>query len=175
MFKFDTAESVETEGVFSNETASSSWCCSETVHEYSSCKCTTPSQRHIMSVEVDFSMVSTRRKLRPLWKPLLLYTGLLSLLTVGGVYFTTHSGLYMLVSAGGGLLLAALGGGAVGQTSVSQAERSGGDGFEVADSNSGLWSPMKTDTSLRLTLLFYGFGVFLWSLIVLGTLRDTLV
>ncbi len=34
---------------------------------------------------------------------------------------------------------------------------------------------METDTSLRLTLLFYGLGVFLWSLVVLGTLRDTLV
>lgn len=120
-------------------------------------------------------MVSTRRKLRLLLKPLLLYTGLFSLLTVGGVYFTTHSGVYMLVLAGGGILLAALGGGAVGQTSVSHAERGSENWGEVADSNSGLWSPMKTDTSLRLTLLFYGFGVFLWSLVVLGTLRDTLV
>lgn len=119
-------------------------------------------------------MVPSPRKLKPLLKPLLLYTGLLGLLTVGGVYLTTHSGLYMTVLAGGGVLLVALGGGAGGHPSVSSAERGIESLGDEADSNM-IWSPMKTDTSPRLALAFYGFGVLLWSLVVLSTLRDTLV
>ncbi|WP_410767370.1 hypothetical protein [Haloferax sp. DFSO60] len=84
----------------------------------------------------------------------------------------------MLFLAGGGLLLAVLGGGTAGQMGTAQAEHAGetsGGGREAAASHSGLKSSLNTDTSLRLAFLFYGSGVLLWSLIVLGTLGDTLV
>ncbi|RDZ47260.1 hypothetical protein C5B91_06255 [Haloferax sp. Atlit-10N] len=111
-----------------------------------------------------------------LLKPVLLYTGLLGLLTVGGVYFATHSGLYMLGLTGAGVLLVVLGGGAAGQMGPSNVEHAGEKGgTNRVVSNAGLWSPVETDTSLRLTLLFYGAGLFLWSLVVFGVLRDTLV
>lgn len=113
---------------------------------------------------------------KPLWKPLFVYTGLFGLLTVGTIYFATHSGLYLLISAGIGLLFVVLGGGVAGKTGVTQTEHAGEEGgTELMVDSPGLWSPLDTDTSLRLTLLLYGFGVLLWSLIVLGTLRDTLV
>ncbi len=111
--------------------------------------------------------------LENLWRPILLYACLAGLLTVGAVYLATHSGLSMLVLAGAGLLLVVLGGGTAGPTSASGAERGDGAGMFVEDT--GLWPHTDTDTSLSFILLFYGFGVFLWSLTVLGTLRDTLV
>ncbi|POG54977.1 hypothetical protein [Haloferax marisrubri] len=111
-----------------------------------------------------------------LLKPLFLYTGLLGLLTVGSVYFATHSGLYMLGLTGVGVLLVVLGGGAVGQMGPSNVEHAGEKGgTNRVVSNAGLWSTVETDTSLRLTHLFYGAGVSLWSLVVFGVLRDTLV
>ncbi|CQR49929.1 MULTISPECIES: hypothetical protein [Haloferax] len=111
-----------------------------------------------------------------LWRPTLLYTGLLGLLTVGAVYLATHSGMYMLALLGAGVLLVVLGGGAVGQMGPSNVEHAGEKGgTNRVVSNAGLWSPVETDTSLRLALLFYGAGVFLWSLVVFGVLRDTLV
>ncbi|NLV02462.1 hypothetical protein [Haloferax volcanii] len=111
-----------------------------------------------------------------LLKPLALYTGLLGLLTVGGVYLATHSGLYLLALTGAGVLLVVLGGGAVSQMGPSNVEHAGEKGgTNRVVSNAGLWSPVETDTSLRLALLCYGAGVFLWSLVVFGVLRDTLV
>ncbi|ELZ96500.1 hypothetical protein C440_05113 [Haloferax mucosum ATCC BAA-1512] len=84
--------------------------------------------------------------------------------------------MYMVLLVGTGLLLVAAGGGAVGQMGVSQTEHAGETGGrEAAPSTPGLKSTLNTDTSLRVSLLFYGFGIFLWSLIVLTTLRDTLV
>lgn len=108
-----------------------------------------------------------------LWKPVLLYTGLLGLLTVGTIYLTTHSGLFVLVLAAGGLLLVVLNGGTTGRTSLGGVEHSdeGGAEFEGA----GLIPQTSTDVPLRLTLLFYGLGVFLWSVVVLFTLTGTLV
>lgn len=111
--------------------------------------------------------------LKALWKPLLFYTCLLGLLTVGAIYLATHSGFFMLVVAGGGLLLVVLGGGTVGKMSGSGAER--GDGAGMMVDHTDPWPHTHTDTSIRLILLFYGVGVFLWSLVVLVTLRDTLV
>ncbi|WP_458189037.1 hypothetical protein [Haladaptatus sp. NG-WS-4] len=110
---------------------------------------------------------------KALWKPFLLYTCLLGLLTVGATYLATHAGVFMLVLAGGGLLLVVLGGGTTGPLSASGAEHA--DEAMMGVEDTGLWPHTYTDTSLRLILLFYGFGVFLWSLIVLVTLRDTLV
>ncbi|WP_411967797.1 hypothetical protein [Haloferax sp. YSSS75] len=69
--------------------------------------------------------------LESIWKPFVLYTCLLGLLTVGGVYLATHSGLYMLVVAGGGLLLVVLGGGAAGQMGASNVEHAGEKGAEI--------------------------------------------
>ncbi|MFC7129405.1 hypothetical protein [Haloferax chudinovii] len=111
-----------------------------------------------------------------LLKPVVRYTGLLGLLTVGTVYFATHSGMYMLALAGAGVLLVVLGGGAVGRMGPSNVEHAGEKGgTNRVVSNAGLWSPVETNTSLRLALLCYGAGVFLWSLVVFGVLRDTLV
>jgi hypothetical protein len=110
--------------------------------------------------------------LRALWKPVLLYTGLLGLLTVGTVYLATHSLLYMLVLTAGGLLIVVLNGGTAGRTSLGGAENAdrGEEEFEAA----GLVPQLHTDVPTRLVLLLYGLGVFLWSIVVLGTLRDTL-
>lgn len=111
-----------------------------------------------------------------LWKPVLLYTCILGLLTVGVVYFATHSGAVMLALAGVGLLFVVLGGGAAGQMGASNVEHAGDKGgAEKVASNAGLWTPVSTDTSLRVVLLFYGFGVLLWSLIVVFRYQDTLV
>lgn len=111
--------------------------------------------------------------LAALWKPFLLYTGLLGLLTVGTVYLATHSLLFILILTAGGLLIVVLNGGTTGRTSLGGAENS--DRGETEFDASGLVPQMETDTPLRLTLLFFGLGVFLWSLVVLITLRDTLV
>lgn len=111
--------------------------------------------------------------LTALWKPFLLYTGLLGLLTVGTVYLATHSLLFILVLTAGGLLIVVFNGGTAGRTSLGGAENSdeGGTEFDAA----GLLPQTNSGIPLRLTLLFYGLGVFLWSLVVLITLRDTLV
>jgi hypothetical protein len=110
--------------------------------------------------------------LTSLWRPVLLYTILFGLLTVAAVYFLTHSGLYLLIAGGVGLLLAVLGGGAAGTVDSSGTEPVDGDG--IGGEATGLMGATHRVTSLRLVLLCYGSGVFLWSLAVLVTLRDTL-
>ena len=109
--------------------------------------------------------------LKPLLKPVLLYTGLLALPTVGAVYLATHSGLYMLVLAGSGAVLASLGGGAAGSmTAHPDAETS-----DLISDDGGFSPGAVTNTPPRIALVFYGVGVLLWSLVVLSTLGDTLV
>ncbi|MFC7204923.1 hypothetical protein ACFQJC_15505 [Haloferax namakaokahaiae] len=82
----------------------------------------------------------------------------------------------MVILAGTGLLLVAVGGGTVDRMGVTQTENAGGKGgAELMVDSSGLKSTLRTDTSLRLNLLFYGLGVALWSIVVLSTLGDTLV
>jgi hypothetical protein len=103
----------------------------------------------------------------------LLYTVLFGLLTVGAVYLTTQSGLFLLLLAAAGLLLVVLGGGTAARVSGSgtepvEAEGLGGEATRLLSNSEG-------NASLRLVMLFYGTGVFLWSLVVLLTLRDTLV
>ncbi len=113
-----------------------------------------------------------------LWKPILVYTCLLGLLTVGPVYLSTYSAVAILGLAGAGVLLAALGGGAAGAADGSGAthgpssKTKGGEPTEVEAT--GLLPYTDVGTSFRLNLLFYGLGVLLWSLVVLFTLRDTL-
>jgi hypothetical protein len=113
-----------------------------------------------------------------LWKPLLLYTGLLGLLTVGPVYLATYSGFAIVVLAGAGVVLAALGGGAAGAADGSGVEhgpsgRSKGGEPEGPEAT-GLMPYTDVDTPFRVNLFFYGLGVLVWSLVVLSTLRDTL-
>ncbi|MFC5369123.1 hypothetical protein [Salinirubrum litoreum] len=111
---------------------------------------------------------------KTLVRPLLLYTGLLGLLTVGAAYLATRSGLVILVVAGGGLLLAVLGGGTASSVvNSSGTEPADGDGLGMEAT--GLSAYTNTESSLRLVLLCYGSGVLLWSLVVLFTLRETLV
>jgi hypothetical protein len=116
--------------------------------------------------------------LETVWKPVLLYTGLLGLLTVGAVYLATYSGVFMLIVAGSGLLLVVLGGGTAGIVDGSGASNTGGDGQEVVlggdTDGMDLWPHTNTETSPRHVLLFYGSGLLLWSLTVLSTLSDTL-
>ncbi|WP_313693193.1 hypothetical protein [Halorarum halobium] len=52
-----------------------------------------------------------------------------------------------------------------------------GGGFATAEGldATGGWLGTETETQYSLPLLFYGFGVFLWSFIVLVTLYDVLV
>jgi hypothetical protein len=119
-------------------------------------------------------------ELLDLWKPVVLYTGLLGALTVGAVYLATHSGLFVLLVAGGGLLLAVLGGGTAGVVDGAgmvdgvgaESAEGGGDGTELEAT--GFFARTTANASLRLVLLCYGSGVFLWSLVVLTALRDTL-
>ena len=109
-----------------------------------------------------------------LWRPVLFYSGLVGLLTVGAVYLTTHSGLFMLLTAAAGLLLAVLGGGTASSVvDSSGTEAADGDGLMLEAT--GLSSTTDAVSSFHLVLLCYGTGVFLWSLVVLITLRDTLV
>jgi hypothetical protein len=112
-------------------------------------------------------------KLTSLLRPVLVYTGLFGLLTVGAVYLTTHSGLFVLLLAAAGLLLVVLGGGTAARVSGSGTEPVEADGVGMEATR--LLPNSDGDSSLRLVLLFYGTGVFLWSLVVLLTLRDTLV
>jgi hypothetical protein len=107
-------------------------------------------------------------------KPILLYTGLLGLLTVGAVYLVTQSGFFILVVAGVGLLLAVLGGGTASSIADSSGTEAADAGGLVGEAT-GLSAYTTTDASLRLVLLCYGSGVFVWSLVVLLTLRETLV
>jgi hypothetical protein len=114
--------------------------------------------------------------LKPLWMPVLLYTGLFSILTVGAVYLATHSGVYILVLAGAGVLFVALGGGAAGRVGTTDHVEDAGMEWEDTDASSpSPMSPLQAETSPRVVLLFYGLGLCLWSLVVLGTLRETLV
>ena len=108
-----------------------------------------------------------------LWRPLLLYTGLFGLLTVGTVYLTTQSGLFVLLTTAAGLLLVVLGGGTAAAVSGSGTEPVEADGVGMEATR--LLSNGDANSSLRLVLLCYGAGVFLWGLVVLLTLRDTLV
>ncbi len=54
-------------------------------------------------------------------------------------------------------------------------EHSGEDWIESGDSSLVPLSPRGTGTARHLVLLFYGLGVVLWSVVVLGTMSDTLV
>jgi hypothetical protein len=106
--------------------------------------------------------------LKGLWKPVLLYTALLGLLTVGAVHLATRSGLLVLFVAGGGLVLVIL--------SVGSAGPTDGGAFENAEGldAQGGWTQTDTDAPVSLPLLCYGFGVFLWSSILLVTFYDIL-
>jgi hypothetical protein len=111
--------------------------------------------------------------LKTLWKPFVLYTGLLGLLTVGAVYYATYSGVYMLGLAGAGVLLVALAGGRASTMSTGSLDNAE-DPHQPESDTTGIAAYTSTDTSIRINLLFYGAGVLLWSLVVLGTLYETL-
>lgn len=108
--------------------------------------------------------------LRALWKPFVVYSCLLSLLTVGAVYLATDSGFFMLFSVAGGLLLVVLGVGATGPAGVGGVESAGG--AEMGMEDVGVWPGTENQGSSDLILLFYGAGVFLWGLVALFTLYD---
>jgi hypothetical protein len=111
--------------------------------------------------------------LTSLWKPFVLYTCLLGLLTVGAVYFATYSGVYMLGLVGAGVLLVALAGGSASTMSTGALDHAE-DPHQSQSDTTGIAAYTSTDTPLRINLLFYGVGVLLWSLTVLFTLYDTL-
>lgn len=108
--------------------------------------------------------------LNALWKPVVLYMGLLGFLTVGALHFATHSGLVVLFGGiGGGLVLVTLSVGTTGPTD--------GGGFENDEGldATGGWLGADTNTQHSLPLLFYGFGLLLWSVTVLVTFYDVLL
>jgi len=107
---------------------------------------------------------------KALWKPVVLYTGLLGFLTVGALHFAAHSELVVLFGGiGGGLVLVTLSVGTTGPTD--------GGGFENDEGldATGGWTGADTHTQHSLPLLFYGSGLLLWSFIVLVTFYDVLV
>jgi hypothetical protein len=110
---------------------------------------------------------------RKLWKPVVLYTCIFGLLTVGAVYLGTRSGVAMIALVGFGVLLVAAAGGAASMTSTGALDHA--DDSQLPLSETGVSSHISTDTSLRVDVLCYGVGVLLWSVVVLTTLRDTLV
>ena len=109
---------------------------------------------------------------KALWKPFLLYTGLLGPLTIAAIYLATNSLLSLLVATAVGLLIAVLNGGAAGGSSLGGAERSDEGGMEVEAT--GMLPHTNGGVPFRLTLLFYGLGLFLWGALVLFTLHDRL-
>lgn len=94
-------------------------------------------------------------------------------LTVGLAYVLTHSGVLMLGLAGVGLLLVALGGGTAGRVPASGAASAETRGLSSMVEDMGIWSA-SSDVPVRTQLVFYGAGLVLWSLIVLGTFRSSL-
>ncbi|QCQ75520.1 hypothetical protein E6P09_09695 [Haloferax mediterranei ATCC 33500] len=104
----------------------------------------------------------------------LIYTILAGIITVGAIYLTTHSGLYLVLTAIIGVVLVALGGGQAGRTNVTsegvQEKEAIGRGVV---GNIHLPSTSGTD-STRIILICYGLGLFLWSVIILQFFRSGL-
>jgi len=115
-------------------------------------------------------------EIRLIAQGLVLYTIVAGAITVGCVYLLTHSGLYTLVAAGIGLFLVVLGGtagatgGPVSASVVGEAESAGMSGLTE---NMQL-SPSLGDAGSHAILVFYGLGLFLWSVIVLTVFRSGL-
>lgn len=102
--------------------------------------------------------------------PLVRYTLLAALATVGAAYLAFSSGLTLLLLAGAGVLLVVLGAGEAGAAPASgfgQAEDShqGGltEGMEMLPGSG-------SDHSLRAKLLFYGVGLVVWNVAGLAVL-----
>jgi hypothetical protein len=119
---------------------------------------------------------------RPIAYGLTTYTVLAGAITVGCIYFLTHSGLYMVAATGVGVLLVALGGAASGPVGASAVEGAGDGGISETDDGgiSGMivedmqLHPSPREFGTRAVLLFYGFGLVLWSAIILAFFRSGL-
>ena len=107
-------------------------------------------------------------------KPLALNTGVFPLLTVGLAYGLTHSGALILGLAGFGVFCIALGGGTAGQVSAAGAGFAENTGLGMMVEDMGIWPGSSSDISTRARLLFYGVGLVLWSLVVLGLFSSSL-
>ncbi len=111
--------------------------------------------------------------IRLLAKGVAFYTVVMGAITVGFVYSVTHSGLYMVGAAGIGVLLAVLGGASGGTVSAGGA---GGAPYVGGGGEGGLSEMMLKDIQTGpitgkfgsgLILVLFGFGLVLWSSVVL--------
>ncbi|ELZ82086.1 hypothetical protein [Haloferax larsenii] len=104
----------------------------------------------------------------------LVFTIIAGLATVGTIYYTTHSGLYLVFAAIAGLLLLALGGGQAGRTNVTEGGVHEEGGIET-EANVDIHAASAAGRlSIRLVLICYGIGIFLWSVIILQYFRSGL-
>lgn len=109
-----------------------------------------------------------------LLKPLATDTGVFGAVTVGLVYGLTHSGALILGLAGLGVLCIALGGGTAGQVPSGGAGYAEDSGLGMMVEDMGIWPGSSSDIPVRVRLLFYGLGLLLWSLTVLGLFSSRL-
>ncbi|WP_435333621.1 hypothetical protein [Haloarchaeobius sp. TZWWS8] len=104
---------------------------------------------------------------RALAQGVAIYTVVAGAITVGAVYFLTHSGLYTVALTGIGVVLAVFGG-ASGGTVVA----GGLGGTEEAGSSEMMSKDMKVGPTTGkfdngVLMILYGFGLILWSVVVL--------
>ncbi len=112
--------------------------------------------------------------IRPIARGLAFYTVIAGALTVGCVYFLTHSGLFTVVTTVVGLLLAILGGAAGGTVSGSIVEGADEAAMSGAMAENMQLRPSPGDFGTRVVLIFYGLGLSLWSVVVLTFFRSGL-
>ena len=112
--------------------------------------------------------------IRAIARMVALYTVILGVVTVGGVYVVFHSGLYILIIAAAGLLLVGLGGGSLG--AVSPSATRGTEEAEISEMMGEHIQPRPSMTAfgVRLALILYGIGLVVWSIIVLAFFRSGL-
>jgi hypothetical protein len=113
--------------------------------------------------------------LRAVLAAVAVYTGLAGAATVAGVYYSTHSGLFILVTGAVGLLLVVLG--AADSSAVPTTNPAVGMG-EVSTEEMGLQdlpvSPTLGTQNTYLVLVAYGVGLFLWSGVAVAFFRSGL-
>ncbi|MFC6726210.1 hypothetical protein ACFQE1_17945 [Halobium palmae] len=105
------------------------------------------------------------------------YTVLAGAVTVAGVYFLTHSGLYVIGTGGVGVLLVVLGGAqGVGGTFATGAEVETDVETDAGDVPIGSsWvRGAAGGLGLRVALLCYGLGLFLWAAVAVSLFGSSL-
>ncbi|WP_435179049.1 hypothetical protein [Halorussus sp. AFM4] len=102
--------------------------------------------------------------------PLLRYTLLGAVLTVGAAYLAFSSGLTLLLLAGAGVLLVVLGAGEAGAAPAAGVEAAEDADVGTTAEGMQLVPGSGSNYSLRAKLLFYGLGLVVWPLAGLAVL-----